>query len=32
VLFIVVHGVAFYKGVNGQRLLIPTISDFADKF
>ena len=31
-LFIVVHGVAIYKGVNGQRLIIPTISDFANKF
>ena len=31
-LFIVVHGVAMVKGVRGQRLIIPTISDFANKF
>jgi len=32
VLFIAIHVMAIVKGLNGQRLLIPTISDFANKF
>jgi uncharacterized membrane protein len=31
-LFIAIHVMAIVKGINGQRLLIPTISDFANKF
>jgi uncharacterized membrane protein len=31
-LFIAVHVMAIVKGLNGQRLIIPTISDFANKF
>jgi uncharacterized membrane protein len=31
-LFLVIHVMAIVKGVNNQRLIIPTISAFADKF
>ncbi len=31
-LFLAVHVMAIVKGVNGQRLLIPYISEYADKF
>ena len=32
IVFIVIHVMAIVKGLNGQRLLIPTISDFVNKF
>ncbi|HXG89586.1 MAG TPA: hypothetical protein VNJ02_14750 [Vicinamibacterales bacterium] len=31
-LFLIVHIVAIIKGINGQRLIIPGISQYADKF
>jgi uncharacterized membrane protein len=30
--FLVLHAVAIVKGLNGQRLIIPVVSEFADKF
>jgi len=30
--FVVVHGFAIYKGVNGQRLIIPYLTEFTEKF
>lgn len=30
--FVAVHIVAMIKGLNGQRLIIPTLSDYAGKF
>ena len=30
--FLIVHGTAIYKGVNGQRLILPVISEFANRF
>ena len=30
--FLIVHIVAIIKGINGQRLIIPGISQYADKF
>ena len=32
VAILVVHGVAIFKGVNGQRLIIPYVSQYADRF
>ena len=31
-LFLAIHVMAIVKGINGERLIIPTISDFANKF
>jgi len=31
-LFLIVHIVAIIKGINGQRLIIPGISQYAEKF
>jgi len=30
--FLIVHGIAIYKGVNGQRLILPVITELADRF
>jgi uncharacterized membrane protein len=30
--FLILHIVAIIKGINGQRLIIPGISEYADKF
>jgi len=32
IVFLVIHGIAIYKGVNGQRLILPVITELADRF